>query len=793
MLIASPPFPQVSQACFLCGAALEGADVCAACGAVLGERPPPELDPRDALVSGMALADGKYVLGGLLGRGGFGITYRATDVRLERRLAVKELFPAGAGRRGAVVLPPATMPPAAFTLAVDRFLAEARVLARFSHPSIVAVHDVFQENETAYVVMELLDGETLARQLEQRLLRAGEPFREAELVRLAQQLTEALDLMHAQGVLHRDIKPDNILSLRAAGGTSEPRAVFIDFGAAREFGGATLAGPTSRQSVVITPGYAPLEQYAEQAARGPYTDVYALAATLYHLATGVQPPPATDRASGVLLKRPRQLNPALSLGFERALVRALEMRIEDRTQRADDFFRDLSAYPAPRATPPPTAPTTPAPLPAPDAAPARTALERRGPDSSLPEPDTSRGGQLERAAQVLLGRWSAPDTNDVRREELVCPVCRASAVIDPAKASGALPCPVCRRGELSGRLPAHRLDRCPSCRAGDLTPPGHAAHASVLRRSLSGIRRVLRTVRPTAQGQSASGAVRCDRCLERTKLAHGLRTDQGTHACGACGAEFDETAPGVFAALGAPMDPHGALESIVGRPIGVSVIRRMAAGKANPYSPGLICPTCTAEFHWAQWELRLESFDPARDHHGVGARYHGRRLPWADWQRVARGLPAREEADQLRDAACRELWEALGSAEIAIAGPRPVPDSFGAVRGERTLLAFPTVQYRPTGAGWRVQDRGHLWVTADRVLFGGQRRVIVPHHTVSHCDVRVADGAPVLCLDAWDQFSPLYFTGPRESIAVDVGGIVVQLPIDTRRVVELIRARARRG
>ena len=263
------------------------ARVCPACGSALGAaHGKPNADQLGILHLGTRLRSGSYSIGRLLGRGGFGITYLGADNRLGRPVALKEFFPAGAVRRGTTVVPPPTLGSSEYNTAKQRFLQEAQCLARFHHPSIVAVYDVFEENATVYMVMEYLRGENLGHKLE----RCGKPLPESELVAIMEPIVDALDGMHAQGVLHRDIKPENIM---LADGNGTVRPVLIDFGSARDF----VGGATIRHSVVLTPGYAPLEQYTESQRRGPFTDVYALAATLYHLATGVQPPPATDFAA----------------------------------------------------------------------------------------------------------------------------------------------------------------------------------------------------------------------------------------------------------------------------------------------------------------------------------------------------------------------------------------------------------------------------------------------------------------------------------------------------------------
>ncbi|MBW3635685.1 MAG: protein kinase, partial [Armatimonadetes bacterium] len=282
----------------------------------------------DALPTGTLLA-GTYVVEGVLGQGGFGITYRCHDRMLDRRVAIKEFFPSGCRRQDALVQPSRGLSTANFSEARAQFLAEARLLARCHHPGIVGVYTAFEANETAYMVMELLHGPSLAQLLEARGGRLGEE----EAVPLIERCGEALQFVHDLGLLHRDIKPENIIVC------DDGRVMLIDFGTAREY----VKGQTQGHTIVVTPGYAPLEQYARQAQRGAFTDVYGLAATLYHLLTGNQPPAASDRAMGVLLRPVREENPQISRGVARAVEAGLQMEIAKRPQSVREFLELLHA------------------------------------------------------------------------------------------------------------------------------------------------------------------------------------------------------------------------------------------------------------------------------------------------------------------------------------------------------------------------------------------------------------------------------------------------------------------
>jgi hypothetical protein len=225
---------------------------------------------------------GRYEIVSVLGQGGFGITYRARDSQLGREVAIKEYLPSALAVRqdGTTVLPRTTKMADDFGWGRERFVTEGRTLATLHRvPAIVQVFDFLEANGTAYIIMELLSGETL----EDRLKRQGTLSPE-EVDRILWPLLDGLEQVHAAGFLHRDIKPANIL-LNAAGDPT-----LIDFGAARE----AMVGRTSAMTAIFTPGYAAAEQMTS-AKQGPWTDIYGLAATLYHAIAGKTPPSAFDR------------------------------------------------------------------------------------------------------------------------------------------------------------------------------------------------------------------------------------------------------------------------------------------------------------------------------------------------------------------------------------------------------------------------------------------------------------------------------------------------------------------
>lgn len=237
----------------------------------------------------IALPDGTELVGDyrierVLGAGGFGITYLADELALERRVTIKEYFPSDfAARSNQLDASPRSQGCAGdYRWGLERFIEEAQTLAKFNHPHIVRVYRYFQANNTAYMVLHFEEGQSLKGWLKG----LGRAPRQRELDRILAPLLEALELIHAADFLHRDIAPDNII-IRKDGSP-----VLIDFGSAR----GEIAAHSKTVSALVKPGYSPYEQYAETSRQqGPWTDIYALAATLYHAVTGRRPPDAPSR------------------------------------------------------------------------------------------------------------------------------------------------------------------------------------------------------------------------------------------------------------------------------------------------------------------------------------------------------------------------------------------------------------------------------------------------------------------------------------------------------------------
>ncbi|MDB9336188.1 serine/threonine-protein kinase [Nodularia spumigena CS-590/01] len=270
-----------------------------------------------AWLSGQQLQGGKYLIEQELGEGGFGITYRAKDNN--GRLVVIKTLNEQVQRRPD------------FANFQQDFLNEAIKLARCSHPHIVQIHEVIHEDVLWCMVMEYIDGEDLASLVENQGV-----LSEAEALSYIQQIGEALIVVHNNGLLHRDIKPPNIM-LRA--GKSE--AVLIDFGIARDFS----PNLTQTHTQLLSDGFAPIEQYDKRAKRGAYTDVYALAATLYFVLTGEVPTMSPIRAIGTQLIAPKQINFSISDRLNQAILQGMALKPENRPQSVQEWLKLIPIFP----------------------------------------------------------------------------------------------------------------------------------------------------------------------------------------------------------------------------------------------------------------------------------------------------------------------------------------------------------------------------------------------------------------------------------------------------------------
>jgi Protein kinase domain len=297
----------------------------------------------NALPIGLRL--GELEIRAVIGAGGFGIVYRAFDHALEREVAIKEYMPSAMAARSATLHVSVLSQGHAetFALGLKSFVNEARLLARFDEPSLVKVHRFWEGNGTAYMVMPLYRGRTL-KVLRQSL---SESPSEAWLRGIVTPLLGALEVLHAEGVYHRDIAPDNILV------GDDGRPVLLDFGAARR----VIGDQSQALTAILKPSYAPIEQYAEATGlrQGPWTDLYALGATLHFAVTGTAPQPATARALGTDRDQLAGTQRGLSIEFLRIVDWMMAPRPEHRPQSVAALREALAGRTAAPVAPVPAA------------------------------------------------------------------------------------------------------------------------------------------------------------------------------------------------------------------------------------------------------------------------------------------------------------------------------------------------------------------------------------------------------------------------------------------------------
>ena len=300
---------------------------------------------------GTLLQGGKYRIERYLSSGGFGNTYVATNIEFDEQVAIKEFFMRGVSQRdddSVSVSVSNQTNLSQFVSQKEKFRKEARRLRKLRNNHIVAVHDLFEENGTVYYEMDLIKGESLS----ERLKRTGQPLSETEVVKILHQVLDALAIVHAQGLYHLDLKPANIMIDQAG------CALLIDFGASKQMSVGDGESVSTSSALAFTPGYAPLEQTEQYMKNfGPWTDLYALGATLYKLLTNQTPPSASE----ILMSRDPLVFPAdVSQRLRDLIAWMMRPRIDERPQSVAEVLKSLNAsntppIPTPKEKQKPTA------------------------------------------------------------------------------------------------------------------------------------------------------------------------------------------------------------------------------------------------------------------------------------------------------------------------------------------------------------------------------------------------------------------------------------------------------
>jgi serine/threonine protein kinase len=279
----------------------------------------------------------QYQIESCLGQGGFGVTYKCKDFSSSNYFAIKEIIPDGGSRKGTNIHWGKT-PPQEQKKQLEDFQREAFYLSKCIHPNIVRVYDWFEENNTAYTVMGFVPSIPLIDILVE-YLKQNRPLPQPLVIKYFRQMAAALQIVHSRSLLHRDIKPQNILIDQ-----TNDRAILIDFGATRQF----VADKTQNHTVILSPGFAPYEQYMSKFRRSPASDIYALCATMYALLTGCVPPDAPDRADSFLRTKQDILPPISSIlpGVNKYLEQIIHVGLnflpEDRFQKAEEIVKILN-------------------------------------------------------------------------------------------------------------------------------------------------------------------------------------------------------------------------------------------------------------------------------------------------------------------------------------------------------------------------------------------------------------------------------------------------------------------
>ena len=576
----------------------------------------------------------------VLGRGGFAVTYLCHDNTGGRLVAVKELAVTDTSGR-----------------LVSKFLDEAKLLVKLRTPGVVKIFDAFRWGETAYLVMDYIEGaKTVAQVLKER-----ERLSVSDAKLTLESLAETLQVIHERGYLHRDIKPSNILI------SSNGEPLLMDFGSAREW----FEDATVRHTAMVTPGYSPIEQLSESGKRGPATDLYSLAATGYELLTGVIPPSAPDRIGGKPLPLFSTFRDDVPIELEETLRATLSIKASDRPQSASEFL-DLLRF-------------------------------VEGANHEVQSSDLDRmDAILDRLNELKFSHRECPACGSVLENPKpikpgTCPVCRSGSIV--LRDLEFVTCAACMTGVLQRiqNLPIHF---CPQCRVGQLSSKGllkkrldcnvcgaafqkTKKEYSLLKLGSAKDEGAKWLSEMATEGQTFSEEflldrsgrsewIRvCDDCgaqwdevlnsklkltydpsnklseyatqslteEEWARLSQSLSLDAGNAICNTCDADYFLEEDSVTL-LDAERDAFGFLHLYQGRRLQRNQISWLAVGKLSGEN-GLLCRDCGIEFDYSGDYLRL------REAPGPPLSFWiGKPLPFEDWHRVSRGLPQHNEQDQ---------------------------------------------------------------------------------------------------------------------------------------------------
>ena len=356
-----------------------------------------------------SILNGRYIIGRVLGQGGFGITYTARDYPTGQTVAIKEFFPDTMASRinQTTVRPHAGERGETFDYGRSSFLEEAKTMAEFiGDPNIVRVYSYFEENNTAYFAMEYVEGTSLQAHIKAR----GGRLTWEETKQILLPVMDALSAVHSKGIIHRDVTPDNIYITQTGG------VKLLDFGAARY----SLGNVSRSLDVILKHGFAPKEQYKRRGRQGPYTDVYSLGATFYYALTGIRPDDAIERQDEDDMPLPSSLGAILTPEQEDVILRAMAVEPEDRYQTMAEFRREL-LHPRSR---PKTEPI-PEPVPEPDPIPKTTPEPEKKPEQKkLPKWLLPAGAAAVLALGIFIGtagKEPVPAATEAPRLEVTVP------------------------------------------------------------------------------------------------------------------------------------------------------------------------------------------------------------------------------------------------------------------------------------------------------------------------------------------------------------------------------------